>query len=226
MPTILVVDDEKDIRDLITLNLQREGFAFIEAEDGLQAVKIAREAEPDLVILDLMLPHRDGISVCRGLRSDSRTREIPVIMLTARGKLAEKISGLETGADDYIVKPFSPRELMLRVRNLLRRSLDPGSSTIIEIDGFRIDKKNTKLHLDGEFIDLTSTEFKLLLDLMESPGMIKQRAELLQEVWGYDDFVQTRTLDSHIKRLRDKLGTRGSRIETVYGVGYRFREHD
>ncbi len=224
MPTILVVDDEKDIRDLIVLNLQREGFASLEAADGLEAIKLARKQEPDLIILDLMMPHKDGLSAYRDLREDSRTREIPVIMLTARGKLEEKINGLESGADDYIIKPFSPRELMLRVRNLLRRTLDTGQGDVIEIGDFRLDKKNLKLHLDGEAVDLTTTEFKLLLVLTESPGIVKERAELLQKVWGYSDLIQTRTLDTHIKRLREKLEGHGNRIETVRGVGYRFLE--
>ncbi|MCB1230820.1 MAG: response regulator transcription factor [Verrucomicrobiae bacterium] len=222
MPTILVVDDEKDIRDLIVLNLQREGFKSIEAADGLEAAKLAKKQQPDLIILDLMLPQKDGISVFRQLRDDSRTSAIPVIMLTARGKLEEKISGLEVGADDYIIKPFSPRELMLRVRNLLRRTLGSGQSDVIENGDFRLDKKNLKLHLNEEPIDLTTTEFKLLLVLIDSPGMVKERAELLQKVWGYNDLIQTRTLDTHIKRLREKLGENGSRIETVRGVGYRF----
>ncbi|MCB1061467.1 MAG: response regulator transcription factor [Verrucomicrobiae bacterium] len=224
MPTILVVDDEKDIRDLIVLNLQREGFASLEAADGLEAFKLAKKKAPDLIILDLMMPHKDGLSTYRDLRDDSRTRGIPVIMLTARGRLEEKITGLESGADDYIVKPFSPRELMLRVRNLLRRTLDTGQSDVIEIGAFRLDKKNVKLHVDGNPIDLTTTEFKLLLVLTESPGIVKERAELLQKVWGYSDLIQTRTLDTHIKRLREKLEEHGSQIDTVRGVGYRFLE--
>lgn len=224
MPTVLVVDDEKDLRDLIMLNLEREGFEALEASDGLEALKIAQRDEPDLIVLDLMLPQKDGLSVFRQLRDDSRTAGIPVIMLTARGKLEEKITGLEAGADDYIVKPFSPRELMLRVRNLLRRSLSAASSDVIEIDEFRLDKNHLKLHLDGEPIDLTTTEFKLLLALTEAPGLVKERGELLQKVWGYNDLIQTRTLDTHIKRLREKLGIHGSRIETVRSVGYRFAE--
>ena len=222
MPTILVVDDEKDIRDLIVLNLQREGFASLEAADGLEAFKLAKKKAPDLIILDLMMPHKDGLSTYRDLRDDSRTRGIPVIMLTARGRLEEKITGLESGADDYIVKPFSPRELMLRVRNLLRRTLDTGQSDVIEIGAFRLDKKNVKLHVDGNPIDLTTTEFKLLSTLIESQEAIHTRAELLREVWGYNDDVATRTLDTHVKRLREKLGAWGKHIVTVRGTGYQF----
>ena len=224
MPKILVVDDEKDIRDLIVLNLTREGFDSIEAANGLEAVKKTLEERPDLIILDLMLPEKDGISVFRELREDSRTLSIPVIMLTARGKLEEKIGGLEVGADDYIIKPFSPRELMLRVRNLLRRTLGAGQSDLVEIGEFRLDKKNLKLHVDDEPVDLTTTEFKLLLVLTETPGIVKERAELLQKVWGYNDLIQTRTLDTHIKRLREKLEDHGSQIETIRGVGYRLKD--
>ncbi len=224
MPTVLVVDDEKDIRDLIVLNLQREGYDSIEAADGLEAIRLAQKTNPELILLDIMLPQRDGISVFRTLRDDSRTSGIPVIMLTARGRLEERIGGLEIGADDYIIKPFSPRELMLRVRNLLRRTLSLGGAGVIELGEFRLDKNTLKFHLSGEPIDLTTTEFKLLMVLIEAPGIVKERAELLQKVWGYNDLIQTRTLDTHIKRLREKLGTQGSRIETVRGVGYRLVE--
>ena len=221
MPTVLVVDDEKDLRDLIVLNLEREGLECLESADGLEAIEMVLRHRPDLILLDLMLPHKDGISVFRDLREDSRTSAIPIMILTARGKLEERIAGLEIGADDYVVKPFSPKELMLRVRNLLRRTLSAASSDVVEVDVFRLDKSNLKFHLDGEVINLTSTEFKLLLCLTEAPGLVKERAELLQKVWGYNDLIQTRTLDTHIKRLREKLGAHGRRIETVRGFGYR-----
>lgn len=224
MPNILVVDDEKDIRDLIVLNLDREGFDSIEAADGLEALKRAKSDKPDLIILDLMLPQKDGITVYRELQENSLTNSIPIIMLTARGKLEEKIGGLEIGADDYIIKPFSPRELMLRVRNLLRRTLGAGQADVVEIGEFRLDKKHLKLHVGDEPVDLTTTEFKLLLVLAETPGIVKERAELLQKVWGYNDLIQTRTLDTHIKRLREKLETHGSQIETIRGVGYRLKD--
>lgn len=222
MATILIVDDEEDIRELIALNLAREGYDLLEAGDGLSALHQARHEEPDLIILDLMLPHKDGFSVFRDLRSDSRTHDIPVLMLTARGKLDDRLAGLQMGADDYLTKPFSPKEVILRVRNILRRSQMPPSATVVEVDSFRLDKNHLKLHLSGEEIDLTATEFKLLLLLIESPGITKERAELLQKVWGYSDLIQTRTLDTHIKRLREKLGEDGIRIETIRGVGYRF----
>ena len=222
MPTILVVDDEADIRELISLNLDREGFKTLEAADGLEALKIAKKKEPDLVVLDLMLPHMDGLTVYRKMRDDNRTNRIPVLMLTARGKLEEKINGLELGADDYVTKPFSPKEVVLRVRNLLRRTLKISGSDLVEAGEFRLDKNNLKLHLEGEDIELTATEFKLLLVLIETPGITQERAELLRKVWGYNDLIQTRTLDTHIKRLREKLAGHGRHIETVRGVGYRF----
>ncbi len=222
MPTILIVDDEEDIRELVSLNLAREGYDLLEAGDGLVALNLARKQCPDLIILDLMLPQKDGFSVFRDLRSDSRTHGIPVLMLTARGKLDDRLAGLQMGADDYITKPFSPKELLLRVRNVLRRTKTPPSATVVEVGNFRLDKNHLKLHLLGEEIDLTATEFKLLLLLIESPGVTKERAELLQKVWGYNDLIQTRTLDTHIKRLREKLGSEGGSIETLRGVGYRF----
>ena len=224
MPSILIVDDEGDIRDLIAINLEREGFETMQAGDGLEALERAREDEPELIVLDLMLPGKDGLTVYRELQEDARTHGIPVLMLTARGKLEDKIAGLELGADDYVTKPFSPKELVLRIRNLLSRSLKHGGSDVIEVGDFRLDKNNLKFHVAGEELDLTATEFKLLLVLTETPGLPKERGELLQKVWGYSDLIQTRTLDTHIKRLREKLGEHGQHIETVRGVGYRFNE--
>lgn len=223
MPKILIVDDEEDIRELIAVNLMREEqYQLIEAADGLEALRRAKDERPDLVILDLMLPHMDGLTVYKKLRENALTAKIPVIMLTARGRLEEKIEGLELGADDYLSKPFSPRELMLRVRNLLRRSNENVSGNLVETGPFSLDKNGLKLHLEGEGIDLTATEFKLLLSLIESPGITQERGDLLKKVWGYSDMIQTRTLDTHIKRLREKLGSHGNSIETVRGVGYRF----
>ncbi len=225
MPTILIVDDEEDIRELIAVNLMREeDYKLIEAVTGLEALHFARSSKPDLIILDLMLPEMDGLTVYRNLREDPRTKTIPVIMLTARGRLEEKITGLELGADDYLSKPFSPKELMLRVRNLLRRTNPLQGSSVVEIGPFSLDKSVLKLHLDGSSIELTATEFKLLLLMIESPGITQERGDLLKRVWGYNDLIQTRTLDTHIKRLREKLGNHGNSIETVRGVGYRFQE--
>lgn len=224
MPKILIVDDEEDIRELIAINLMRENYQTIHAADGLAALELARTEKPDLILLDLMLPEKNGVTVFNELREDSRTQKIPVLMLTALGKQNEKIDGLELGADDYVTKPFSPKELVLRVRNLLRRTLSVGDNTVVEVGPFRLDKNNLKLHVTDEEVDLTSTEFKLLHMLIESPGVTKDRAELLKKVWGYSDMIQTRTLDTHIKRLREKLGSAGRHIETVRGVGYRYQE--
>ncbi len=225
MPSILIVDDEEDIRELIAVNLLREeNYKLFEATNGLEALNLAQSERPDLIILDLMLPEMDGLTVYKNIREDARTRSIPVIMLTARGRLEEKIEGLELGADDYLSKPFSPKELMLRVRNLLRRTNPKAGGSVVESGAFSLDKNALKLHLEGEEIELTATEFKLLLSLIESPGITQERADLLKKVWGYSDMIQTRTLDTHIKRVREKLGTHGNSIETVRGVGYRFLE--
>ena len=224
MPTILVVDDEQDLRELLALKLQREGFTTLEAGDGLTGEKLAMDEQPDLIVLDLMLPEKDGIAVCKSLRKDSRTRRIPILMLTARGGQEEKIVGLETGADDYMTKPFSPKELILRIQSILRRTQAVDSGTVVEVGPFRLDKNELKFHLSGDEIDLTSTEFKLLLTLIEIPGTTRERGELLEKVWGYSDQIQTRTLDTHIKRLRTKLGDHGACIETVRSIGYRFSE--
>ncbi|MCG8602898.1 MAG: response regulator transcription factor [Verrucomicrobiales bacterium] len=225
MPKILIVDDEEDIRELIAVNLMREeNYQLIEAEDGLEALRQANDERPDLIILDLMLPQMDGLTVYKNLRENAITQKIPVIMLTARGRLEEKIEGLELGADDYMPKPFSPKELMLRVRNLLRRSNENQGGNLVESGPFSLDKNALRLHLEEEEIDLTATEFKLLLSLIESPGVTQERGELLKKVWGYSDMIQTRTLDTHIKRLREKLDPHGNAIETVRGVGYRFSE--
>ncbi len=225
MPTILIVDDEEDIRELIAVNLLREeDYKLLEAVNGLEALHLAKTRRPDVIILDLMLPEMDGLTVFRNLREDPRTKSTPVIMLTARGRLEEKITGLELGADDYLAKPFSPKELMLRVRNLLRRTNPNQGGSVIESGPFSLDKNALKLHLEGEAIDLTATEFKLLLCMIESPGITQERGDLLKKVWGYSDLIQTRTLDTHIKRLREKLGNHGNSIETVRGVGYRFFE--
>lgn len=225
MPTILIVDDEEDIRELIAINLLREEkYALLEAVNGLEALHLAKTKKPDLIILDLMLPEMDGLTVHKNLKEDPRTVNTPVIMLTARGRLEEKIQGLEMGADDYLSKPFSPKELILRVRNLLRRTNQNQGGSFIESGPFSLDKNALKLHLEGEEIELTATEFKLLLSLIESPGITQERSDLLKKVWGYSDMIQTRTLDTHIKRLREKLGSNGNSIETVRGVGYRFLE--
>jgi two-component system phosphate regulon response regulator PhoB len=223
MHTILVVDDEPDIVDLIAFNLERQGFNVLTARDGLTAVQIAKEKQPDLIVLDLMLPGRDGFGVFKDLRSDTRTSQIPVIMLTARGELDDKIAGLELGADDYVTKPFSPKELTLRVQALVKRSKKVVADSALRQGSFHLERNTLRLYLAGHPVDLTATEFKLLRLLIEAGGQPQSRDELLREVWGYQtDTVLTRTLDTHIKRLREKLGDFANCIETIRGVGYRF----
>lgn len=219
--TILIVDDEEDIRELVAENLELSGLKTLEAPDGLKALQLAREFRPDLILLDLMLPEMDGYTVLHQLRDSRHTAGIPIIMLTAKGAQDERIEGLAMGADDYVSKPFSPKELVLRVQAVLRRvSTESGA---ISHGPFRLDRNQLRLSLHGAEIELTATEFKLLLCLMETPGESIDRSELLQRVWGYGDHIQTRTLDTHVKRLREKLGAEGDHIETVRGVGYRLR---
>lgn len=221
MQRVLIVEDEVDIADLIRFNLERAGYEVSKAHDGIAGAEMAIRERPDLIVLDLMLPGRDGYSVFREIRRDSRTSHIPVIMLTARAQTEDRIQGLEAGADDYLTKPFSPKELVLRVNAILKRTDAPPGAAECEFGPFRFNKNNVKFYLENEPLDLTSTEFKLLLYLCERPGKSQDRNELLRIVWGYSDEVHSRTLDTHMKRLRQKLGEHGALIETVRGVGYR-----
>jgi two-component system phosphate regulon response regulator PhoB len=223
MSKILVVDDEKDIVDLVSLHLQREGHEVFAVGHGLGVLPAAIQHEPDLIVLDLMLPGIDGIQVHKRLRADSRTRHIPVIMVTAKSQMRDRITGLESGADDYLTKPFSPRELMLRIGAVLRRSKKVTTLSDERIGPFRLDRKNMALTIDDQLIDLTITELKLITVLMENADQVYSRSELLNLVWGYADDSQSRTLDTHVKRLREKLGKYGSHIGTVRGQGYLFQ---
>jgi len=220
MQRVLIVEDEVDIADLIKFNLQRAGYEVSQAHDGIAGTETAIRERPDLIVLDLMLPGRDGYSVFREIRRDARTSHIPVIMLTARAQTEDRIQGLEAGADDYLTKPFSPKELVLRVNAILRRVDAPPGAVEYEFGPFRFDKNAVKFYLENEPLDLTSMEFKLLLYLCERSGKPQDRNDLLRVVWGYSDEVHSRTLDTHMKRLRQKLGTHGALIETVRGVGY------
>ncbi len=220
MQRILIVDDEQDIADLVGFNLQRAGYEVLKAHDGISGTEMAMRERPDLIILDLMLPGRDGYGVFRELRRDSRTVDIPVIMLTARAQTEDRIQGLQAGADDYLSKPFSPKELLLRVQAILKRVDSPPASTDMSHGPFRFDKNAVKCYIDNEPAELTSTEFKLLLFLCERPGRPQDRNDLLRTIWGYSDAAHSRTLDTHMKRLRQKLGPHGSWIETIRGVGY------
>jgi DNA-binding response OmpR family regulator len=182
----------------------------------------ARQRRPDAIVLDIMLPQMSGTEVFRKLKLEIDTAQIPVLMLTAKGLLSERIAGLELGVDDYITKPFSPRELVLRVQNLLRRIRETRTSAVIEVDGFCLNKSNFEITVQGRRLELTTTEFKLLATLVERRGRTLSRETLLQDVWGYENAIDTRTVDTHVRRLREKLGGAASRIVTVRGEGYRF----
>ena len=225
MPKILIVDDEEDIRELIAINLMREGYQTVHAADGLTAIKLAKSEAPDLIVLDLMLPEKDGISVHRDLREDSRTESIPVLMLTARGKLEEKITGLELGADDYMTKPFSVRELGSRIRAVLRRLNQKNTlGSIIKAGKITIDTEQYRVKIDELNVDFSPTEFRLLYFLASHPDRVYARDQLLDNVWGEQVYVDDRTVDVHIRRVRKVLEPYGcdNYISTVRGVGYRF----
>lgn len=224
--TVLVVEDEPDVLDLVRYNLVKAGLRVITAADGLSGLEAARAELPDVVVLDLMLPEMSGEDVCRELKQREATSAIPVIMLTAKAQASERVAGLELGADDYVTKPFSPRELVLRVQAVLRRTRASGAATILEIGALELDRGNFEIRMDGHRLDLTAIEFKLLATLMENRGRTLRRDILLRDVWGYRNAIDTRTVDTHMKRLRHKLGGAGRRIETVRGEGYRFRVED
>ena len=218
---ILLIDDEDDILDLLTFNLERANYEVIRAKDGNSGLEAMVKHLPNLVVLDLMLPGLDGYGVFQEMRSDARLRNIPVIMLTAKAELVDRIGGLKLGADDYLTKPFSPRELVLRVQALLRRIKKSPAGAKIIAGPFHIDKSAYKCFVDGEELDLTVTELKLLSILSENEGSTVDRSTLLRDVWGYTDTINTRTLDTHIKRLREKLGDKALCVKTVRGQGYR-----
>ena len=223
--SILVVEDEEDILDLIRYNLKQAGFSIIAVESGEEALEVASEENFSLVLLDLMLPGIDGLEVCRLLRAKPETKNIPVLMLTARTEEVDRIVGLELGADDYLTKPFSPRELVLRVRAILRRAevVESVSDEMIRIGSLTIDPIEHRVQLLGEEIELTATEFRLLLTLAQRRGRVQSREELLNVVWGYEHSGYRRTVDTHLRRLRAKMGEAADYLETVRGVGYRFR---
>jgi two-component system phosphate regulon response regulator PhoB len=222
---ILVVDDEPDLLELVRVNLAQAGFEVETASRGREALECVRRSAPDLLVLDLMLPDIQGTEVCRELRGDPESARLPIIMLTARADEVDRVVGFELGADDYVTKPFSPRELTLRVRAILRRrstgAPDGGS---LEHRGLRLDSERHRCFVEDVEVDLTAKEFDLLNHLMRRPGRVSTRDQLLDEVWGHDVTVTTRTIDTHVKRLREKLGDAGGMIETVRGIGYRFCE--
>ncbi|HZK85091.1 MAG TPA: response regulator transcription factor [Desulfosporosinus sp.] len=228
MTTILVVDDEEPIQELLRFNLEKEGYLVSVAKDGQEALKQVETNQPDLLVLDLMLPGMDGLEVCRKLRSNPKFQQIPIIMLTAKGEEIDKVLGLELGADDYMTKPFSPRELLARIKARLRR---PNSQ--VEVDTqlitrgeLQVDVKGFRVHVRGEETELTPKEFELLRVLVAHPGRVYSREELLERIWGYEYDGDTRTVDVHVRHLRLKVERDPSNpqyIETLRGIGYRFK---
>jgi two-component system phosphate regulon response regulator PhoB len=224
-PRILVVDDEPDVVHLVEYNLKAADYEVVTAADGEQALKKARAAMPNLIILDLMLPELDGLEVCKLLRRDQSTAAIPIIILTAKSAEMDRVLGLELGADDYLTKPFSPRELVLRVKRLLRSgSTATEKADRIQVGDLVVDILRHQILVGGKPVELTATEFKLLTTLIQRRGRVQTRESLLQEVWGYDNVIDTRTVDTHMRRLREKLGPPAQYLDTVRGVGYRFLE--
>jgi two-component system phosphate regulon response regulator PhoB len=222
---IMVVDDEADVIDMLVINLRAAGFHVIAVEDGATALAKARNESPSLIILDLMLPRMPGLEICKVLKSDPATRHIPVIMLTAKAEEVDKIVGLELGADDYVTKPFSPRELILRINRSLRRGKDKVAAVEkMAIGDLVLDHTRHEVLVKSKPVDLTATEFKLLALLMERRGRVQGRDSLLNDVWGYESVIDTRTVDTHVRRLREKLGPLAAYIETIRGVGYRINE--
>ena len=225
MPSILVIEDEPDLRDVLDFNLRQAGHEVQLAGRAGEGLKAAKQRLPDLVILNLMLPDRPGTDVCRELRGDPATRAIPIMMLTARGEEIDRVVGFELGADDYVTKPFSMRELLLRIQAILRRAKgEVEESTVVRFGRLKIDKAAHRVWVDDHEIELTSLEFKLLVMLHERKNRVQTRESLLEDVWGLASDITTRTVDTHVKRLREKLGEAADYIETVRGAGYRFAD--
>jgi phosphate regulon transcriptional regulator PhoB len=223
-PKILIVDDEKNIVEAIRYNLEKAGFRTLTAFDGARALELARRELPDLITLDVMLPEHDGWEVCRFLRQDPRTRRIPIVMLTVKGDEADKIVGLELGADDYMTKPFSPKELVARVKAVLRRAKEPASEEMVTVGELRVDFGKHRVWVKDKPVALTAKEFELLRALLEAKERVLGREFLLDRVWGLEQSleIETRTIDVHVGQLRKKLRSEAKRLVTVKGAGYRF----
>ena len=220
--TVLLVEDETDVVDLLRYHLRKAGFKVLIANSGSEGLEAVRQNLPDVVVLDIMMPGMTGLEVCRAMKADAALAKIPVLMLTAKSDVKDRVKGLETGAEDYVAKPFSPKEVVLRVQALLKR-LRSGStvSNTLESGGIVLDKSSLSARLDGTRLDLTTTEFKLLTAFLNNPARTLGRDILLRDVWGYASGADTRTVDTHIRRLREKLGPHADRLETVRGEGYR-----
>ena len=222
---ILIIEDEQDVVDMLRSNLKKAGgFVVATASDGAAGLKKAREELPALIILDLMLPKMPGLEVCKVLKNDSATRHIPIIMLTAKAEEVDRIVGLEFGADDYVTKPFSPREIVLRIKAIMRRGKGEVTDEKMTIGAITVDPARHHVSVDGKTIRLTTVEYRLLSMLMLRRGRVQSRDRLLNEVWGYESLIDTRTVDTHVRRLRKKLGKAAEAIETVRGFGYRLHE--
>jgi two-component system, OmpR family, phosphate regulon response regulator PhoB len=222
---ILIIEDERDVVDMLTLALEKAGgFSVSAASEGATGLRQAREELPALIVLDLMLPKMSGLEVCKLLKSDGATRHIPIVMLTAKAEEIDRIVGLEVGADDYVTKPFSPREVVLRIKAIMRRGKGDVVEEPLTVGPITIDPVRHQVSVAGKPVRLTSVEFKLLSMLMLRRGRVQARDRLLNEVWGYESLIDTRTVDTHVRRLRKKLGKAADAIETVRGFGYRLRE--
>lgn len=224
---ILIIDDESDVVDLISLNLRKAGgFQILTASDGAAGLRQAREEAPSLILLDLMLPKMPGLEVCKVLKTESATRNIPIIMLSAKADEVDRVVGLELGADDYVTKPFSPRELILRVKAVIARHDNRPADEVLTLGSIVLDVSRNQASVGGKIVSLTTLEFKLLTKLMRGRGRVHARDRLLSEVWGYETLIDTRTVDTHVRRLRKKLGKAADAIVTVRGFGYRMRDTD
>ena len=227
MKKVLIIEDEKDLAELLAFNLEKEGYSAICVHDGKIGLERAGTDLPDLILLDLMLSGMHGTEVCKALRKDQRTVHIPIIMITAKGDEIDRVVGFEVGADDYIVKPFSMREVALRIKAVMRRfehEVQPPADDLFTVGDIVIDKERHTVMSAGSEIDLTSTEFKLLLFMAEKKGCVQSREKLLQNVWSYNNVGDTRTVDTHVTRLRGKLGEAGDIIKTIRGFGYKIEE--
>lgn len=223
---ILIIDDEPDVADILAMNLKAGGYRVVTSDNGEAGLAKAKAEAPNLIVLDLMLPKMSGLEVCKALKRDTATSRIPIIMLTAKSDEVDRIVGLELGADDYVTKPFSPREILLRVQSVLRRSSAGGDKQErIKVGEILLDHSRHEVRIRDKKIELTATEFRLLAILMERRGRVQTRDRLLNDVWGYESVIDTRTVDTHIRRLREKLGPCTDYVETVRGVGYRMGEN-